>query len=129
MSRGSVTLVVRLLGAQSEGDCDCLADCDEGFVCESGQCVGADGSSANVLAELACDAEDDGEFVIAPEELAGVWTMVDWADIRGATLSVARMNEAQATIQDVLTWNGKRVSSEPVRVRAMDVLVTRLERP
>ena len=33
--------------------------------------VGADGLSANVLAELACDAEDDGEFVIAPEELAG----------------------------------------------------------
>lgn len=129
VSQGSVTLVVRLLGAQSEGDCDCLADCDEGFFCESGQCVGADGSSANVLAELACDAEDDGEFVIAPEELAGVWTMVDWTDIRGATLSVARMNEAQATIQDVLTWNGKRVSAEPVRVRAMDVLVTRLERP
>ena len=82
-----------------------------------------------MLAELACDAQDDGEFLIVPEDLAGVWTMVDWDDIRGATLSVARMNESQAIVQDVLTWNGKRVDSEPIRVRAMDVLVTRLERP
>jgi len=129
VSQGSVTLVVRLLGEGSEGACDCMADCDEGFECESGQCVGRDGSGANVLAELACGAQDDGEFVIAPEELAGVWTMVDWDDIRGATLSVARMNETQVVVQDVLTWNGKRVETEPVRVRAMDVLVTRLERP
>ena len=55
--------------------------------------------------------------------------MVDWDDIRGATLSVARMNETQVVVQDILTWNGKRVETEPVRVRAMDVLVTRLERP
>jgi len=128
-SQGAVTLVVRLLGKASEGECDCAADCGDGFACESGACVAVDGAGSNVLAELACHAEDDGEFVIAPEELAGVWTMVSWDDIRGATLSIARMNENQVVIQDVLSWNGKRVGTEPVRVRAMDVLVTRLEAP
>ena len=71
----------------------------------------------------------DTGFVITPEAFAGVWSTVDWADVAGATIAVARMNESTATVPDVLTWNGKRVKSSPVRVRAMDVLVTRLELP
>jgi hypothetical protein len=63
--------------------------------------------------------------------MAGVWSQVDWLDIAGATLSVARMSESVAVVPDVLTWNGKRVGSDSneVRLRASDILVTRLEVP
>ena len=128
-SMGDITLVVRVLGSGAEGACDCDAACDAGFRCESGQSVGADGAGWNVLAELACTVEDDGEFVIVPESFAGIWTTVDWDDVAGATLAVARINEATVDVSDVLSWNGKRVPSSSVRIRASDIVVTRLELP
>jgi hypothetical protein len=57
------------------------------------------------------------------------FTPVEWADVAGSTLSIARMNEGTTFVPDVLTWNGKRVGISPVRVRATDILVTRLEVP
>ncbi|MGB0639116.1 MAG: hypothetical protein ACPGTU_07290 [Myxococcota bacterium] len=128
-SLGNITLVVRLHGEGVEGVCDCTAECDEGFSCLDGTCVGNDGATWNVLAEVACTVADDGEYEIQPEQLAGVWTQVEWGDVAGATLSIARMNEGTTFVPDVLTWNGKRVGISPVRVRATDILVTRLEVP
>jgi len=128
-SSGDVTLVVRLLGSGIEGSCGCDADCEAGFSCAYGSCSGDDGAGWNVLAEVACTATDDGEFVINPEEFAGVWAGVDWDDIAGATLAVGRINENTLFVPDVLTWNGKKVGISPVRVRASDLLVTRLELP
>ena len=129
VTQGPLTITIRLLGAMSEGSCGCESDCGDGFRCESGQCIGVDGSGANPLVELSCTADDDGEFVLHPEDLAGLWTATRWDDIRGATLSAGRMNEGRAEMRDILTWNGKRVRSEGVRTRALDVLVTRLEWP
>ena len=128
---GKVTIVVRLHGVGVESACGCAADCGDGFTCDEGVCVGVDGATWNVLAEVACTAADDGEFIMQPEDMAGVWSQVDWVDIAGATLSVARMSESVAVVPDVLTWNGKRVGSDnnEVRLRASDILVTRLEVP
>ena len=91
--------------------------------------MGVDGASWNVLAEVACTATDDGEFSVEPQALAGVWAQLDWADLAGATISLARINESTVFVPDVLTWNGKKVGIDPVRVRASDILVTRLEIP
>jgi len=128
---GNITLVIRLHGEGVEGTCGCASDCDEGFLCDEGVCVGEDGASWNVLAEVACTAADDGEFVVNPEDMAGVWAQLDWADVAGATLSVARMSESTAVVPDILTWNSKRIGDEnnEVRLRASDVVVTRLEVP
>ena len=122
-------MVVRLHGYGREEACGCAADCGAGFNCQQGACVGEDGAGWVVLAEVACTAADDGEFVIQPEEFAGVWATVDWSDIAGATLLVARSTASTLFVPDVLTWNGKRVGISPVRVRASDILVTRLELP
>jgi len=78
---------------------------------------------------VACTATDDGEFSIEPQDLAGVWAQLDWSDLAGATVSLARINESTIFVPDVLTWNGKKVGIDPVRVRASDILVTRLEIP
>ena len=80
---------------------------------------------------MACTAADDGEFTVEPADLAGVWSQLDWADVAGATLSVARISESIATVPDILTWNGKRIGtgSNEIRLRATDVIVTRLEVP
>jgi hypothetical protein len=128
-SSGDVTMVVRLHGFGREEACSCAADCGAGFSCQQGACMGEDGAGWVVLAEVACTAADDGEFIIQPEEFAGVWATVDWPDIAGATLLVARSNASTLFVPDVLTWNGKRVGISPVRVRASDILVTRLDLP
>jgi len=128
-SKGDVTIVIQLLGSGAEGACGCAADCEAGFTCDNGECVGEDGASWNVLAEVACTAEDDGEFTVQPADLAGVWPLIDWADLAGATASFARMNESTLFVADVRTWNGRKVGVDPVRVRAADIIVTRLEVP
>ena len=128
-SMGDLTIVVHLLGQGAEGDCGCAADCEAGFECVDGECLGVDGVTWNVLAEVACTASDDGTFTIQPSDLAGAWTHVDWSDLAGATVSVARINESTVFVPDVRTWNGRRVGIDPVRVRAADIVVTRLEVP
>jgi hypothetical protein len=128
-SQGDLTVVIHLLGEGVESDCGCTADCEAGFECVDGGCMGVDGASWNVLAEVACTAADDGEFSIEPQALAGVWAQLDWADLAGATVSLARINESTVFVPDVRTWNGKKVGIDPVRVRASDILVTRLEVP
>ena len=128
-SMGDVTIVIQLLGEGAEGECGCIGDCEAGFSCEAGECVADDGVTWNVLAEVACTATDDGEFTVEPADLAGAWTHVDWADVAGATASFARINESTLFVPDVLTWNGRKVGIDPVRVRASDVVVTRLEVP
>ncbi len=131
LSTDKITLVIRIVGEGVEDDCDCAGDCEPGFKCDGGVCVGVDGASWNVLAEVACTAADDGEFTIRPEDMAGVWTQFEWYEVAGATLSIARISEGTATIPDIMTWNGKRVGTKrnAVRLRASDIVVTRLEVP
>ena len=128
-SRGPVTLSIRLHGSADEGICGCAADCGPGFSCEEGQCRGKDGATGVVLAELVCTLEDDGAHTIRPGDLDALWPWVRRRDVAGATLWAARINEGTAFIPDVLTWNGKRVGINPIRVRASDILITRLEAP
>ena len=93
--------------------------------------MGVDGASWNVLAEVACTASDEGEFTIMPSDMAGIWSQFEWYEVAGATLSVARISEGTATVPDIMTWNGKRVGNQTneVRLRASDIVVTRLEVP
>ena len=128
-SKGDVTLAIRLHGAESEGACGCAADCGPGFTCEGGECMGKDGSSGVVLGELVCTLSDDGEHTLRPADVMTLSSWVPGKEISGFTLWAARINERTTTIPDVLTWNGKRVGINPVRVRASDIIVTRLEGP
>ncbi len=128
-SMGDLTIVIKLHGEGVEGDCGCAADCEEGFECVDGACVGSDGATWNVLAEVACTAVDDGEFTIQPSDMAGIWSHLDWSEVAGATVSFARINESTVFVPDVLTWNGRKVGVDPVRIRASDIVVTRLEVP
>ena len=45
----------------------------------------------------------------------------------GAVLIISRINNDTIEVEDVLTWNGRRVGISPVRTRAIDAVVTRLE--
>jgi hypothetical protein len=128
-SEGAVTVAIRLHGAAEEGSCGCEADCGAGFTCKDGQCLGKDGSNSVVLGELVCTLEDDGAHTVQASDLKDLWTWVPRKDVAGATLWAARINEGTAFIPDVLTWNGKRVGINPIRVRASDIIVTRLEAP
>jgi hypothetical protein len=128
-SLGDVTLAVRLHGAESEGACGCQADCGPGFACESGQCMGKDGSGSAVLGELVCTLADDGKHTLRPEQLGPLLQLAQGGKVAGATLWAARINEGTAFIPDVLTWNGRKVGINPVRVRASDIIITRLESP
>lgn len=126
---GAVTVVIHLLGEGPEEACGCVADCEPGFACEDGACVGVDGATWNVLAEVACTAKDDGSFTVEPADLAGAWTQIDWSNMRGAIASFARINESTVFVPDVRTWNGRKVGIDPVRIRSADIIVTRLEVP
>jgi hypothetical protein len=128
-SQADLTLSIRLHGTASEGACGCAADCGAGFGCESGQCMGKDGANSVVLGELVCTLSDDGAHTLAPAALGALWKWVSADQVAGVTLSVARINEGTVFIPDVLTWNGKRVGINPIRVRASDIVLTRLEAP
>jgi hypothetical protein len=128
-SRGPVTIAIRLHGKVAEEACGCDGDCQAGFSCKNGACYGDDGANSIVLGELVCTAADDGAFSITPSALAELFTWVDAESIGGATLWVARINESTAFVPDVLTWNGKRVGINPIRTRAADIIITRLEAP
>jgi hypothetical protein len=91
--------------------------------------VGDDGATWEVLAEVACTVADDGAFTLTEADTAGLWNWVDLADVAGATLSIARITESTTFVPDVLTWNGKRIGINPIRLRAADIVVTRLEVP
>jgi len=126
---GPVTVAIRLHGSAPEGSCSCSADCGAGFGCEDGECMGNDGSTGLVLGELVCTLSDDGSHTIRPGDLSELMTWVDQREVAGATLWIARINEGTAFIPDVLTWNGKRIGINPIRVRSTDLIVTRLEAP
>jgi len=128
-SLAPLTVAIRLHGTADEGSCGCAEDCGPGFTCEDGQCQGKDGSTSVVLAEVVCTLEDDGAHTLSPSDFAEAWTWVKRSEVAGATLLAARINEGTAFIPDVLTWNGKRVGINPIRVRSSDIVVTRLEAP
>lgn len=128
-AQGHLTIAVRLHGVASEGACGCDGDCPSGFSCKSGQCQGDDGANSVVIGELVCTAEDDGDFAISPGDLLDLFKWSDDKTVGGATLWVARMTESTIFVPDVLTYNGKRVGINPIRTRATDIIVTRLERP
>lgn len=121
-----VTLTIRYLGTESEGECGC-SGCSDGFVCEDGQCVGEEGSGLVIEGEIVCTLADDGEFVFEPGYLDTLETWVDPTRVRGYVLGIGRMTEGTAEVPDALTYTGKRVSITPIRTRVMDLLYTRLE--
>jgi len=124
-----LTIVVRYLGTAEEEGCDCNADCNDGFTCLEGSCVGDEGSGWNVVGEVACTVADDGEFMLTPQHMTTLDTWVKRKEIQGAVLAVARISEGTVEVADVLTYNQKRVEITPVRTRALDVIWTRLEAP
>jgi hypothetical protein len=132
-----LTLSLRLLASGVEGACDCTVGCGPGFTCETepgavtGDCVANEGSSWLVVGELVCTLADDGAFTLEPERLDHLQLWVPWDPewVQGATLSAGRTVEGTLEVPDVLTANGRRVSITPVRTRASDVIVTRLEGP
>jgi len=132
-SGDSLTVTVRYLGWGVETACDCSTDCGEGFVCEDGWCAGEEGAGWNVLGEVTCTVEDDGEFALEASHLERLDLFSDPRDpdygVGGVVLMVSRMAEGTLTVDDVHTWNGKRVPVTPVRTRVIDTVVTRLEMP
>jgi len=132
-SGDSLTVTVRYLGWGVETACDCSTDCGDGFVCEDGWCTGEEGAGWNVLGEVACTVEDDGEFALRAADLERLDVYADPRDpdygVGGVVLLVSRMSEGTLAVSDALTWNGKRVAVTPVRTRVIDTIVTRLEMP
>ncbi len=132
-----LTVSLRLLVSGVEGACDCAVGCGPGFTCETeagavtGDCVANEGSSWLVVGELVCTVADDGAFTLGPDQLEtlGLWVPWDPEWVQGAVLMVGRTVEGTMTVPDVLTANGRRVEITPVRTRASDVIVTRLEGP
>ena len=123
-----VTIAVRVLGSGMEEGCDCSGDCGDGFTCEEGSCVFEDGAGWNVVGELTCTVEDDGEFTLGPQHLRSLTDAVAPWEIAGAVLIVARMEEGQVDgLRAVHTANGKAVDINPVRLRTVDLLATRVE--
>lgn len=126
---GPLTISLRYLGALEEGVCDTDAECETGFSCDVGQCMPDDGSTGAPLGELLCTVHDDGEFTLAPEHLATLDQWVLPEDRVGAILVVARIEETSFDVPDVLTWGGRRIAIRPIRGRAVDAIVTRLDLP
>jgi hypothetical protein len=124
-----LTIVVRLLGTAEESSCDCNAACSAGFSCVDESCVGEEGAGWATLGELACTVTDDGEFNLTPNMMSSLWEWVDRDDVAGAVLMVSRQRESTMTVDDVLTYNGKRVEISPIRTRILDIIATRLEAP
>lgn len=125
-----LTISIRNLGRnpEGEGECSCDEDCGEGFSCTEGQCFGADGSSAHQLGELVCTVADDGSFTISPEDVAQLKKQTELESWVGSILIISRITEGELEIPDILTFNGKRMKTEPVRTRAIDAVYTRLEK-
>lgn len=124
-----LTVVLRYLGWGDEGACDCNNVCGPGFTCKDGLCVGDEGSGWHVLGELACTVADDGSFSITPAMLATLDGNTNAGERAGVVLAMARLSEGSVEVDDVLTYNGKRVSITPVRTRVADVVWTRLSMP
>ena len=122
-----LTVQLRLLGWGVEEDCLCSADCEAGFTCEDGGCVGDDGSQWNVLGSVTCTVEDTGEWTMTPEMLQSLKDNTRPFEVAGAVLVVARSSEGSVDVPDVLSWNGGRVPISPVRTRLVDLVATRVE--
>jgi hypothetical protein len=125
-----LTIAVRFLGALQEGTCGCDADCEAGFVCgEDEMCRSTEGVLGQPLGEVICTVHDDGAFSLRPEHLEGLERWVSDEDRQGAVLMVGRITEGTITVPDAMTFNGKRTPLTPVRTRATDLVITRLEAP
>jgi hypothetical protein len=125
-----VTLTLRLLSNAVEGSCGCAEDCAAGFTCApDGTCVSVEGVTGRPTGELTCTLHDDGAFTLTPDLVADLrrWVAPDLQD--GAILLVSRLTEGEAALPDVRTFNDKRIPMAPVRTRAIDTVVTRLEAP
>jgi hypothetical protein len=123
-----VTIAVRVMGWGVEEDCDCDAACSDGFTCEDGGCVADDGASWAVLGEVTCTAADDGSFTLGSEQMRTFTDAVAPWEVAGAVLIVARMEEGTAEgVPAVRTSNGKAVDINPIRVRTVDLVATRVE--
>ncbi|MBT3224477.1 MAG: hypothetical protein HN348_35870, partial [Proteobacteria bacterium] len=124
-----LTVSLRYLGQGEEGACDCNTDCGPGFSCRQSQCVGDEGATYDLVGEVTCTVADDGEFLFASQNMDTLNQWVDHSKVFGSIVVVSRMVEDTIDVPDALTHNGKRVSISPVRTRAIDAIVTRLEWP
>lgn len=129
-SAQSLTISLRNVGKNPEGEgaCSCDEDCGSGFSCTEEKCFGDDGSSGQQLGELVCTVADDGSFSISPEDVAQLKKQTESEGWSGSILVISRITEGEITIPDILTFNGKRMETEPVRTRAIDAIYTRLEK-
>ena len=125
----ALTISLRYLGRGEEGSCDCNTDCGPGFSCEQSQCVGEEGATYNILGEVTCTVADDGEFLFASQKMETLNQWVHPSKVFGSIVVVSRLVEDTIDVPDVLTHNGRRVPISPVRTRAIDAIVTRLEWP
>ncbi len=128
-SEEPLTVSLRYLGTEEEATCSCATDCTAGFSCVEGSCLADEGSTWIVKGELICTVADDGEWELKPAMLTTLDSLVEMDQVVGASLTVARMTQVEADVPDVLSWTGTRIPISPVRLRAIDALVTRLEAP
>lgn len=127
-SPSPVTLTIRYLSNAVEGTCGCVADCSAGFTCTAeGQCVSKEGVTGQPRGELTCTLLDDGAFTLTADHLAELDRWVKPADRDGAILMMSRITEGTVNVPAVRTHNDKRVEMAPVRTRAIDTVITRLE--
>jgi hypothetical protein len=118
---------LRALGAGDEGPCDCTAACDTGFACDDGSCVAHGGATWVQQAALVCRVKDDGEFAINP---AMIQDYLENSNAMGHILVVGRVQNGRAKdVPKVLTFHGDAVPSAPLRLRAMDLVFTRVVGP
>jgi hypothetical protein len=123
----NLTIAIRAVASIPEGNCICDDDCGAGFSCVESTCFGDDGSSAKQLGELVCTVADDGSFTLSPDDVKSFASQLNDADWAGSILVVSRINQGTITVPDVLTFNGKRISTGTIRTRAIDSIYTRLE--
>ena len=134
----SITISIRYLSSGIETLCDGCTECADGFSCEpedpdddnsARYCTAAEGSSWLVAGDVSCTVPDTGEFTLTTKHLEMLDLYVPPYYVDGALLTVSRKAEGTIEVPDVRTFNGKRVKSSPVRTRATDLIITRLDAP